>query len=155
FFAGVGSREIPELELLYVLNLTADGKRVYVPLSSMEHRGRQYEQQLNQVLPEPRQDLGEELHQLLHTKMLPTAQEVRAAKLALLALSWVAGEEMTGLERHYQCYAGTIKTQLEHLSWLADAAAEIAAIMGWEPAQRLKDLAERLHLGVSAAGFAA
>ncbi len=152
FFAGVGSREIPELELLYLLNLTADGKRVYVPLSSMEHRGRQYEQQMSQALPDPNGEVGEEFHQLLHTKMLPTAQEVRAAKLALLALSWIAGEEMTELERHYQCYAGTIKTQMEHLSWLADAAAEIAAIMGWAPAQRLKELAE--HFGVSATGFA-
>ena len=154
FFTGVGAREIPELELLYLLNLTADGKRVYVPLSSTEHHGRSYEQQMSQSLQASELELGEELHKLLHTKMLPTVQEVRAAKLALLALNWSAGEEIADLEQHYQCYAGTIKTQMEHLSWLADAAAEVAAVMGWAPAQRLKDLAERLHLGVDTAGLA-
>ncbi|HKA55076.1 MAG TPA: DEAD/DEAH box helicase [Candidatus Binatia bacterium] len=156
FFADAGSRDIPELELLYLLNLTADGKRVYVPLSNTEHRGRSYERQVSQRLQAcDQQEVGEELHDLLRAKMLPTAQEVRAAKLALLALGWIAGEEIADLEQHYQCYAGTIKTQMAHLSWLADAATEVASVMGWGPTQRLSDLAERLRLGVDAAGLAA
>jgi len=153
FFAAVGSRDIPELELLYLLSLTADGKRVHVPLSSTEHRGRLYEQQVSQLLQGGGREFGEELHDLLHAKMLPTTNEIRAAKLALVALSWIAGEEITDLEQHYQCYAGTIKAQTEHMSWLADAAAEVASVMGWVPAQRLSDLAERLRLGVDAAGL--
>jgi helicase len=155
FFAEAGSRDIPELELLYLLNLTADGKRVYVPLSNTEHRGRSYERQMSQRLQACGQEVGEELHDLLRAKMLPTAQEVRAAKLALLALGWSAGAEIADLEQHYQCYAGTIKTQMAHLNWLVDAAAEIASVMGWGPTQRLSDLAERLRLGVDAAGLAA
>jgi len=155
FFAEAGSRDIPELELLYLLNLTADGKRVYVPLSNTEHRGRSYERQMSQRLQACGQEVGEELHDLLRAKMLPTAQEVRAAKLALLALGWIAGAEIADLEQHYQCYAGTIKTQMAHLSWLVDAAAEIASVMGWGPTRRLSDLAERLRLGVDAAGLAA
>lgn len=153
FFAAVGQREAPDLELLYLLSLTPDGKRVYVPLSSAEHRGRLYEQQASQALTDG-QDVGEELHTLLHAKMLPTTQEVRAAKLALLALGWIGGEDVADLERQYQCYAGTIKAQTEHLSWLADAAAEVASVMGRPATQRLRDLAERLHHGVDAAGLA-
>ncbi|HXG22727.1 MAG TPA: helicase-related protein [Methylomirabilota bacterium] len=153
FFAAAGARKVSELELLYLLSLTADGKRMYIPLSSAEHRSRLYEKQVNQRLQENGYELGEELQGLLQARMLPTAQEVRGAKLALLAVGWIAGEEIAELEQHYQCYAGTIRTQMEQLSWLADAAAEIAQVMGWELACRLNDLAERLQLGVDTAGL--
>lgn len=154
FFATAQGREVPELELLYFLSLTEDGKKMYLPLSTAEHRGRVYESKLSEWAQESGQTPGEELSHLLSAKMLPTAQEARSAKLALLLAGWIKGEALSGLESRYQCYAGTIKAQTEEVSWLVDAAAEVAEVMGWSPANTISDLAERVWFGVDSAGLA-
>ena len=154
FFEAARGREVPELELFYLLSLTEDGKQMTVPLSPAEHRGRVYESKASEWAHEHGDEPGEELGRLLNSKMLPTAQEARAAKLALLLLGWIAGDELSGLETRYQCYAGTIMTLTDEVSWLADAAAEVAEVMGWTPAKRLAELAERIRLGVDTASLA-
>src|SRR6266571_4215548 len=154
FFEAARGREVPELELFYLLSLTEDGKQMTVPLSPAEHRGRVYESKASEWAHEHGDQPGEELGRLLNSKMLPTAQEARAAKLALLLLGWIAGDELSGLETRYQCYAGTIMTLTDEVSWLADAAAEVAEVMGWTPAKRLAELAERIRLGVDTASLA-
>ena len=154
FFEAARGREVPELELFYLLSLTEDGKQMTVPLSPAEHRGRVYESKASEWAHEHGDEPGEELGRLLNSKMLPTAQEARAAKLALLLLGWIAGDELSGLETRYQCYAGTIMALTDEVSWLADAAAEVAEVMGWTPAKRLAELAERIRLGVDTASLA-
>jgi len=154
FFEAARGREVPELELFYLLSLTEDGKQMTVPLSPAEHRGRVYESKASEWAHEHGDEPGEELGRLLNSKMLPTAQEARAAKLALLLLGWIAGDGLSGLETRYQCYAGTIMTLTDEVSWLADAAAEVAEVMGWTPAKRLAELAERIRLGVDTASLA-
>jgi len=154
FFEAARGREVPELELFYLLSLTEDGKQMTVPLSPAEHRGRVYESKASEWVHEHGDEPGEELGRLLNSKMLPTAQEARAAKLALLLLGWIAGDELSGLETRYQCYAGTIMALTDEVSWLADAAAEVAEVMGWTPAKRLAELAERIRLGVDTASLA-
>ncbi|MGE0826695.1 MAG: DEAD/DEAH box helicase [Candidatus Binatia bacterium] len=154
FFDSARGREVPDLELLHLLSLTEDGKRVHLPLSPAEHRSRVYESKLNTWAEETTGEFGEELRHVLHAKMLPTTQEIRTAKLALLLMGWVKGEELSELESRYQCYAGTIKAQTEEVSWLADAAGEIAEVMGWPIPQRVSDLAERLRFGVEPPGLA-
>jgi len=154
FFETARGREVPELELFYLLSLTEDGKQMYLPLSNIEHRSRVYESKLNEWAQESGEASGEELGHLLNARMLPTAQEVRSVKLALLLSGWVKGEQLSGLESRYQCYAGTIKAQTEEVSWLADAAAEVAEVMGWPGAKRLSELAECVQFGVDASGLA-
>ena len=154
FFEAARGREVPELELFYLLSLTEDGKQMTVPLSPAEHRGRVYESKASEWAHEHGDEPGEELGRLLNSKMLPTAQEARAAKLALLLLGWIAGDGLSGLETRYQCYAGTIMALTDEVSWLADAAAEVAEVMGWTPAKRLAELAERIRLGVDTASLA-
>jgi replicative superfamily II helicase len=154
FFEAAQGREVPELELFYLLSLTEDGKKTPVPLSTTEHRGRAYESKLSEWVHEHTAEPGEELGRLLNSRMLPTAQEVRAAKLALLLLGWIRGDELSGLENRYQCYAGTIMALSDEVSWLVDAAAEVAEVMGWTPAKRLAELAERTRFGVDSAGLA-
>ena len=39
FFEASRGRQIADLELLHLLSLTEDGKRVHLPLSTAEHRG--------------------------------------------------------------------------------------------------------------------
>jgi replicative superfamily II helicase len=94
---------------------------------------------------------GEELKRVLNARMLPTSQEARSAKMALLLLAWSKGEDMSQLESRYQCYAGTIMTASDEASWLVDAAAEIAEVMGWNPAEHLAELAACMRFGVSPA----
>lgn len=154
FFEAARGREAPELELLYLLSLSEDGKKMYMPLSNAEHRGRMYESMVSERVHESGGEPGEELGRLLNAKMLPTAPEARAAKLALLLSGWINGDEIPGLESRYQCYAGTIMALTDDVSWLADAAAAIAEVMGWTPAKRLSELAERVRFGVDTAGLA-
>ena len=154
FFTNARSREVPELELFHLLSLTEDGKRVYVPLSSAEHRSRVYESMLNEQLSENEGMAGEELGRLLHASMLPTTKEVRSAKLSLLLTEWIKGDALSGLESRYRCYAGTIKMLTDEISWLADAATEVAEVMGWTSAEQLKDLADCVRFGVGSEGLA-
>ncbi|MSQ48210.1 MAG: DEAD/DEAH box helicase [Deltaproteobacteria bacterium] len=154
FFDTAHHREVPELELFYLLSLTEDGKRMYLPLSNAEHRSRVYETKLNEWAQDNGANTGEELGHVLNARMLPTAQDVRSAKLALLLLGWINGGPLSELETHYQCYAGMIKTQTEEVSWLVDAAAEVAGVMGWPGAQRLSEVAECVQFGIDASGLA-
>ena len=154
FFTNARSREVPELELFHLFSLTEDGKRVYVPLSSAEHRSRVYESMLNEQLPSNADAPGDELSRLLHASMLPTSKEIRSAKLALLLAEWTKGDTLSGLESRYRCYAGTIKTVADEIGWLADAATEVAEVMGWTAAERLKDLADSIRFGVGPQGLA-
>jgi helicase len=153
FFESARDREVPALELLYLLSLTEDGKKPYLPLSLAEHRSRVYEGKVREHLHEGGGEPGEELGRLLNTTMLPTGQEARAAKLALLLLGWLEGDKLAALESRYQCYAGTIKTLTEEVSWLADAAAAVAEVMGWPATQSLSELAERMRFGVDTASL--
>src|SRR5262249_12633169 len=43
--------------------------------------------------------------------------------------------------------------QTEEVSWLAEAAAEVADVMGWSPSQQISNLAERIHFGVDTEGL--
>ncbi len=153
FFDSAHAREVPELELFYLLSLTEDGKRMYLPLSNAEHRSRVYESKLNEWAQDKGATPGEELGHVLNARMLPTAQDVRSAKLALLLLAWINGGPLSELETQYQCYAGMIKTQTEEVSWLVDAAAEVAEVMGWPGARRLGELAECVQFGIDAPGL--
>ena len=154
FFTNARSREVPELELFHLFSLTEDGKRVYVPLSSAEHRSRVYESMMNEQLSENGDRAGEELGRLLQASMLPTTKEIRSAKLSLLLSEWIKGDALAGLESRYRCYAGTIKTLTDEISWLADAATEVAEVMGWTSAEQLKDLADCVRFGVRPEGLA-
>ena len=151
FFETARGRNVPEVELFYVLSSTEEGKKTYLPLSNSEHRGRMYESKMGEYVSEQGEEPGEELKRLLNARMLPTAQEARSAKLALLLMGWTKGEALPQLENHYQCYAGTIMTASDEVSWLVDAAAEIAEVMGWNPAEHLAKLAECVRYGVAPA----
>ena len=149
FFESAQGRDVSELELFYALSLTEDGQKMQIPLSSAEHRGRGYESKVGEWIRERGYEPGDELQKLLNTRMLPTAQEARSAKLSLLLLGWINGDELSSLENRCQCYAGTILTLTDEVSWLVDAAAEIAEVMGWASAKHLSELAERARLGVA------
>ena len=151
FFETARGRTIPEVELFYLLSLTEEGKKTYLPMSSTEHRGRVYESKIGEYVHEQGEEPGEELKRLLNARMLPTSQEIRSAKLALLLVGWTKGEDLPQLESRYQCYAGTIMTASDEVSWLVDAAAEIAEVMGWNPAEHLAELAECVRHGVAPA----
>ncbi|MCS6924592.1 MAG: DEAD/DEAH box helicase [Candidatus Binatia bacterium] len=148
FFDAARGREVPELELFYLLSLMQESQRMAVPLSVLEHRGRLYESRAREWAQEHGGEVGEEMTRLLHARMLPTTQEARAAKLAFLLLGWIGGEALASLETRYQCYAGTITAVTEEMSWMMDAAAEIAEVMGWPGAARVSTLAERVRWGV-------
>ncbi|MGH7962525.1 MAG: helicase-related protein, partial [Candidatus Binatia bacterium] len=152
FFEAAQGREVPELELFYLLGLTEDGKKMYVPLSTAEHRNRTYQDMAQDMASEWKRQgsyaPGEELNRLLTARMLPTAQEARAAKLAFLLSRWIGGDALADLESRFQCYAGTINTVVDTVSWLVDAAAEIAQVMSWTPATLISELAERVRLGI-------
>jgi helicase len=151
FFETARGRTVPEVELFYLLSLTEEGKKTYLPLSNTEHRGRVYESKIGEYVHEQGEEPGEELKRFLNTRMLPTSQEARSAKLALLLVGWTKGEDLPQLESRYQCYAGTIMAASDEVSWLVDAAAEIAEVMGWSPAEHLAELAECVRYGVAPA----
>lgn len=148
FFESAQGRDVPELELFYALSLTDDGQKIQIPLSAAEHRGRGYESKVGEWIHDRGHEPGNELQKLLNARMLPTTQEVRSAKLSLLLLGWINGDALSSLENRCQCYAGTILALTDEVSWLVDAAAEIAEVMGWAPAKQLSELAERVRFGV-------
>ena len=148
FFESAQGRDVSELELFYALSLTEDGQKMQIPLSSAEHHGRGYESKVGEWIRERGYEPGDELQKLLNARMLPTTQEARSAKLSLLLLGWINGDELSSLENRCQCYAGTILSLTDEVSWLVDAAAEIAEVMGWASATQLSELAERARLGV-------
>lgn len=148
FFESAQGRDVSELELFYALSLTEDGQKMQIPLSSAEHRGRGYESKVGEWIRERGYEPGDELQKLFNARMLPTAQEARSAKLSLLLLGWINGDELSSLENRCQCYAGTILSLTDEVSWLVDAAAEIAEVMGWASAKQLSELAERARFGV-------
>ena len=148
FFESAQGREVSELELFYALSLTEDGQKMQIPLSSAEHRGRGYESKVGEWIRDRGSEPGDELQKLLNARMLPTTQEARSAKLSLLLLGWINGDELSSLENRCQCYAGTILSLTDEVGWLVDAAAEIAEVMGWAAAPQLSELAERARLGV-------
>ena len=148
FFESAQGRDVSELELFYALSLTEDGQKMQIPLSPAEHRGRGYESKVGEWIRERGYEPGDELRKLLNARMLPTTQEVRSAKLSLLLLGWINGDELSSLENRCQCYAGMILSLTDEVSWLVDAAAEIAEVMGWTSAKQLSELAERARLGV-------
>ncbi len=148
FFESAQGRDVSELELFYTLSLTPDGKKMQIPLSSAEHRSRGYESRVGEWIRERGHEPGDDLQKLLTARMLPTTQEARSAKLSLLLLGWINGDPLSSLENRCQCYAGTILSLTDEVSWLVDAAAEIAEVMGWASATPLSELAERARLGV-------
>ena len=107
-----------------------------------------YESKVGEWIRERGYEPGDELQKLLNARMLPTTQEARSAKLSLLLLGWINGDELSSLGNRCQCYAGTILSLTDEVSWLVDAAAEIAEVMGWASATQLSELAERARLGV-------
>jgi replicative superfamily II helicase len=143
-------REAQDLEALHLLSLTEEGKRVNLPLSSVEHRSRIYESMMKETVGVAAETLGEDLARTINPRLMPTTQEAKSLKLALLLTDWIQGEPLSGLEEKYRCYAGTIRGLSEEMSWLADANAAIAEVVGCSPAlrQRLTDLSDRLVFGV-------
>ncbi len=150
FLESAKEREAQDLEALHLLSLTEEGRRVNLPLSSVEHRSRVYESMIKETVGEAAETLGEDLARTINPRLMPTTQEAKSLKLALLLTDWIQGESLPGLEDKYRCYAGTIRGLSEEMSWLADATAAIAEVVGCSPAlrQRLTDLADRLVFGV-------
>jgi helicase len=150
FLESAKEREAQDLEALHLLSLTEEGKRVNLPLSTAEHRSRVYESLVKEAVGDTVETLGEDLGRTINPRLMPTTQEAKSLKLALLLTDWTQGEPLSSLEGKYRCYAGTIKGLSEEMSWLADAAAAIAEVVGCSPSlrQRLTDLADRLVFGV-------
>jgi len=150
FLDAARERAVDDLEVLHLLGLTEDGKGLYLNMSTAEQWSRTYEKMLAEVVQDSAGRLGEDLAQLVNPKLMLTYQEARLLKLALLLADWIQGENLSALEGKYQCYAGTIKGLAEEVSWLANAAAGIAEVLGCDPVliKRLSSLADRLTFGV-------
>ena len=147
---------LTDLEGLYALARTDDARRVYVPLPGRERRARNYPSLLRKEVA-LQQEEGKPIF-----KSPPTApprseaEEARAIKKALLLSEWITSKATSEIEQAYGLHAGAIRRIGEEFSWLAEAAAALAQVVGWpeKTVEKLLQLSERLIEGVPAAGLA-
>ncbi len=130
---------------------TTEARRLHLNMSTAEYNGAEYPAKLVSKL---QRKAVESFGQTILDRNLQLYEQVKPMKVALMLSDWVEGHAAKDIEEEYRSLAGTIRGAGEVLSWLCDAAASIANLLGFtkEQVEFLQDLAQRLERGVPSAG---
>jgi helicase len=167
--------EISNLEILYLLSQTSDGKEMPIPFyhtSINDYRKERYKCEQEEIHAEKILHLifqqNEEDKKLYQTKILLkkcngdevfSLEENLSFKKNLLLYDWIKGvKNVKTIEQEYNLYRGAIYRLGEGFSWLADSLAAIAENTGWkkkrkEDLYQIKLLSNRLIEGVREEGL--
>lgn len=170
--------EITNLEILYLLSLSPDGKELPLPFSHFcrnDYQKERYNSEQEEVYEKRIIHLvfeqGEEDKKIYQDKILlkkgKEGDEVEvlsledhlAFKKTLLLYDWIRGnQDVKTIEQEYSLYRGTIDRLGEGFSWLADSLVAIAESRGWnkkrkEDFNKIKILSNRLIEGVEEEGL--
>jgi len=170
--------EINDLEILFLLSLSQDGKKLPLPFPQFyrndDKKDRPHGEQeeiygnklLNLVFEQ-----GEEDKKLYQDKLLPkngkeeeevavlSLEDRLAFKKTLLLYNWIMGsKEVKAIEQEYSLYRGSILRLAEGFSWLANSLAAIAESRGWkkkreEDLKKIRVLSKRLIEGIKEEGL--
>ena len=170
--------EISDLEILFLLSLSQDGKELPLPFPQFyrndDKKDRPNSEQeeiywnklLNLVFEQ-----GDEDKKLYQDKLLPkngkeeeevavlSLKDCLAFKKTLLLYNWIMGsKEVKAIEQEYSLYRGAILRLAEGFSWLANSLAAIAESRGWkkkreEDLKKIRILSKRLIEGIKEEGL--
>lgn len=167
--------EISNLEILYLLSQTPDGKEMPTPFYHTfinDYKKEKYNCEQEEIHAEKILHLifqqNEEDKKLYQTKILLkkcngdevfSLEENLSFKKTLLLYDWIKGiKNVKTIEQEYTLYRGAIYRLGEGFSWLADSLAAIAENTGWkkkrkEDLNQIKLLSNRLIEGVREEGL--
>ncbi|GAH39354.1 unnamed protein product, partial [marine sediment metagenome] len=160
--------EISNLEILYLLSQTPDGKELSIPFchncrNDYKKERDNYEQEevygeriLHLISEQNEEDKKLYRNNILLKKCKEdevfSLEERLSFKKTLLLYDWIGGNKNVKIiEQEYKLYRGAIYRLGEGFSWLADSLAAIAENAGWkkkrkEDLNRIKLLSNRLIL---------
>jgi helicase len=148
--------EISNLEILYLLSQTPDGKEIPIPFyhsSINDYKKESYKCDLEEIHAESILQLifqQNEQHKKLYQEKIIlknckqdevfSLEEHLSFKKTLLLYDWIIGNEnVKTIEQEYNLYQGAIYRLGEGFSWLADSLAAIAENANWKK-KRKEDL---------------
>ena len=160
--------EISNLEILYLLSQTQDGKEIHIPFyhsSINDYKKESYKCDLEEIHAERILKLifqqNEQDKKLYQKKIILknckqdevfSLEEHLSFKKTLLLYDWIIGNEnVKTIEQEYNLYQGAIYRLGEGFSWLADSLAAIAENANWKKGRKedlnlIKLLSNRLIL---------
>ena len=163
--------EVSNLELLYLLSQTPDGKELPIPFYHScinDYKKEKYKCEEEEAYGERILHLifeqNEQHKKLYHNKIILknckeckeyevfSLEEHLSFKKTLLLYDWIRGNKnVKTIEQEYYLYRGAIHRLGEGFSWLADSLAAIAENTGWkkgrkEDLNKIKLLSNRLIL---------
>ena len=158
--------DISELEILFALAFSADGKALPIPFSQFykndNHRGNYRNKLLRLVIKQGDEDKKLYRDKIMFKKIkedfIPL-EDYLAFKKTCLLYDWIKEDKnIKTIEQEHGLYGGAVQILGEGFSWLADSLMEIAKNEGWrkkrgEDLNKIKILSERLIDGVEEDGL--
>ncbi|NPV46460.1 MAG: DEAD/DEAH box helicase [Armatimonadetes bacterium] len=150
----VEGEALTNLEATYVALLSCEAMAEWAPPFHLSQTV-DYGAQLRALAAQLGEGTGV-LAQALATGIRSRALRQEAARQALVLQRWVGDEATALLEEELRTTAARLATLGETTGWLVETLAAIGAEQGWSPSDcdRLRQHAERLALGLPAAGVA-
>ncbi|MCC6144151.1 MAG: winged helix-turn-helix domain-containing protein, partial [Candidatus Hydrogenedentes bacterium] len=144
------TREWPDIDLLYAVMGTEDGRMLQVSMTTREYDEADYAGRMKRLTREEPSVADTLLNRVRNSSVPPLFEEMRALKVALFLQDWMNQEPMSELEEIYDTMAGQILGAADQAGWLIDATAAIATALGarQEFIDRLQGLAQRVQFGV-------
>jgi len=155
FFREVGDRELTDMEILYAITSSDDGKSVYIRVARDKHRNQKYEQFMREIFEGQQEYMGELFSYVVKSPLLLTGDKSQICKHIRLLDRWIQGKDPPSIRRDFESYFGTIAAVADGMSWIMGAAALIAQSTGVSKTlqDRLSILSEKLLYGVEAKGL--
>jgi helicase len=143
-------REWSDIDLIFAVANTVDGRMFQVMLTAKEYEHADYVQTIKQVTRDEELHADVPLNRIRNCTLMPFFEEVRAVKIALFLNQWLDHGAMSTIEEEYNTMAGQVLSAADQVSWLIDATAALATAMSVKSAlvERLQDLAARVQHGL-------
>jgi len=151
WIAASSSRSWCEADVLLALASTPDGRQAQVMLTTREYDEADYSAKLKALTWDEPSDADVPLNRIRASRLQPFFEEVRAIKVTLFLMDWLAEAPVCTIEERYNTMAGQILAAAAQLSWLLDATDAMTTALGLEmgSTSRLGILARRVALGLS------
>lgn len=155
FFREVGDRELTDMEILYAITSSDDGKSVYIRVARDKHRNQKYEQFMREIFEGQQEYMGELFSYVVKSPLLLTGGKSQICKHIRLLDRWIQGKDPPSIRRDFESYFGTIAAVADGMSWIMGAASLIAQSTGAPKTlqDRLSILSEKLLYGVEEKGL--
>ena len=150
WIAGSETRRWGPIDLILAAAMTADGRLLQVSLTAREYDHADYPGKLKRVTEDEDIAADVPLNRIRNCNLMPFFEEVRAIKTALFLDEWIDHASIRDLEETYCTMAGQILAAADQLSWLVDATAAIATVLGCNDLfiKQINTVSERVKRGL-------